>query len=70
MFGRKEKSPLITSLIVKEEVITDDIKIANGLNEHFATGGEQLQWIPDIINVRGASIGVSYNRTFFYPDFF
>ena len=42
VLGRKKTSPSITSLRVKKEVITDDIKIANCLNEHFATVGEQL----------------------------
>ena len=41
VLGRKETSPPITSLRVKE-VITDDIKIANCLNEHFATVVDQL----------------------------
>ena len=30
---------------------------------------QNIQWIPDIINVRGTTIGVSYNRTFLYPGF-
>ena len=30
---------------------------------------ERVHWIPDIINVRGTTIGVSYNRTFLYPGF-
>ena len=28
-----------------------------------------IQWIPDIINVRGTTIGVSDNPTFLYPGF-
>ena len=29
----------------------------------------RIQWIPDIINVRGTTIGVSYKRTFLYTGF-